>query len=67
MWARGKTISAHCPKSVITAESLYFIEQFKAWKQLGSCDIASIGAKTADAFAVLEQVLCEENVNGEIK
>ena len=67
MWARRGVSSLQCPKSVITAKSLYFLEQFRWWKQLGGWDPASMDAKTADAIGVLEQALSEENENGEIQ
>ncbi len=66
MWARSGVISLHCPKSVITAQSLYLIEQFRFWKQLGGANPESMSAKTAEAIAALDEAWGVENQHGEI-
>ncbi len=66
MWARSGVISAHCPKSVITAQSLYFLEQFRFWKQLGGGNSESMSAKTAEAVVILDEAWRAENQRGEI-
>ncbi len=53
-----------CPKSIITAQSLNYLEQFAFWKHFGGQDVWSMEAKCADAFVVLEQALQEENQSG---
>lgn len=67
IWARGQVSSISCPKSVITAQSLYFLERFGFWKEFGGTSIWSIEAKTADAFLVLEQACRMENQRGEVQ
>ena len=54
-----------CPKSVITAESVYYLETFRWWKQLGGGCLWSMDAKAADAILLLEQLWEAENKNGE--
>jgi hypothetical protein len=60
-------LSSQCPKSVITSESLYYLEQFRYWKEVRSGDLYSMDAKTADAVLVLEQAWKLENQRGEIE
>jgi hypothetical protein len=66
VWARNGVVSSHCPKSVITSESLYYLEQFRYWKQLGSEALNSMEAKTVDAVLLLEQAWRLEKQDGEI-
>ncbi|MFL6352381.1 MAG: hypothetical protein ACJ74Z_11105 [Bryobacteraceae bacterium] len=67
VWARGGVFSTQCPKSVITAQSLYFIDQFAFWKEFGGKSIWGIEAKTAEALLVLDQAWRMENQNGEVQ
>ena len=60
-------ISSECPKSVITAQSLYFIEQFKVWKQFGGTDVLSMNAKAAEALMVLDEAVQVEKQRGEVE
>jgi hypothetical protein len=66
VWARRNVVSIGCPKSTITAQSLYFLEQYAMWKQFGSVNAGELEAKTADALLVLEQAQMEEEKDGEI-
>jgi hypothetical protein len=43
-----------CPKSIITGESLRFIEEFQIWKRFGCADIWSMPARTVEAISILE-------------
>jgi hypothetical protein len=52
---------------VITAQSLYFLEQFGFWKEFGGTSIWSVEAKTADALLALEQAWRMENQSGEVQ
>ncbi len=56
--------SSQCPKSVITAASLTYLEQYAVWKQLGGIDPERIDVKTADAIVLLEQTWKKETTNG---
>jgi hypothetical protein len=60
VWARGKIVAFHCPKSIITAESLAFIEQFFYWRSCGG-DLWSLDAKSADAMLVLQEETVKES------
>jgi hypothetical protein len=65
VWARGAVVSARCPKSIITAESLLFLEQFRWWKELGG-NVSSIEAKNAEALVLLEREWRTEMQNGKL-
>ena len=65
VWARGPIVLQRCPKSLITGQSLYFIEQFKVWKQLGG-NVWSLDAKSAEALLLLEREWRKENENGKV-
>jgi len=65
VWARRGVFSLQCPKSVITAYSMYLLDVFQWWKQLGGGDIWSFDAKVADAMILLESAWREEKKNGE--
>ena len=55
VWARGVVFSFGCPKSVITAQSLYFVEQFGFWKQFGGTSLWHLQAKSAEALILLDE------------
>jgi hypothetical protein len=54
-----------CPKSLITAQSLSLLEQFRIWKEFGGGTPWSLEARTADAFLILDKALKMEIENGE--
>lgn len=60
VWARAGVAVSQCPKSLLTAESLGWIEEFHAWKRLGWPGPERLGARQAEAFMVLEQELAAE-------
>ena len=55
VWARGEVFTTQCPKSLITAQSLHFLEQFRVWEGSGRGSLWSMAAKSAEALLVLEQ------------
>lgn len=55
VWARNSVSCERCPKSVVTAESLTYLEQFGVWKQLGGQSLWAFDAKAADAIILLDQ------------
>ena len=65
IWAREGVIAFECPKSIITAQSLYFLEQFRTWKQFGGGALWGLEAKTTDAILVLEQAYQKEKERGQ--
>ncbi|MGH9582568.1 MAG: hypothetical protein ACRD4O_06505 [Bryobacteraceae bacterium] len=67
VWGRGGVFTSSCPKSMITAESLFFVEQFQWTRQFGAGDLWRLPAKTADALAVLEEAWKMETQRGQIE
>jgi hypothetical protein len=65
VWARGETISKRCPKSIITADSLYFLAQFQLWKETAE-GLSGMDAKSADAVLLLEREWQMEEENGKV-
>jgi hypothetical protein len=59
-------VAFQCPKSIITPQSLRFIEQFMFWKRCGG-DLWSLDAKTADAVLLLQAESSKESANEENK
>jgi len=57
--------SIHCPKSVITPQSLYLLDQFRYWKEGGGGGLWHMQAKTADAVMMLERAWQMEIQRGE--
>jgi len=64
VWVRRRVFLDTCPRSFVSAESIGLVEAFGAWKLVGSGDFASLPARTADAFCVLENELRAEMNNG---
>jgi hypothetical protein len=70
VWARGRTATEECPKSLVTPQSLEWIERFFTWKFAGGggphdfaqngglralCAFEDMTARDADAFLILER------------
>ena len=53
VWIRGQAGTEECPKSMVTAGSLEFLEKFYVWKLAGG-SWAETTAREADAFMILE-------------
>ena len=56
-----------CPKSVITSESLYFLEVFRYWKEAGGGGLFEMEAKAAEAILILEKAWQLERENAEVE
>jgi len=67
VWARGHVISKHCPKSVITGQSLHWLEIFRFWKSMGAGPVWDMPAKCADALLLLEKEWQKEMENGKVQ
>jgi hypothetical protein len=63
VWARGKHFSTECPKSYITAESLYLIERYYVLKRFGIKDIRQLPARVVDALLILERDHAEDTTH----
>lgn len=64
VWARNGAATEECPKSLVSAESIRWLEEYFVWKLADGGDVRSMPARQVDAFLVLEQELRVEN-NGE--
>lgn len=50
-----------CPKSVVTGESLAFLEEYQARKTFGDfAGVNDLPARSVDAFSLLEQLVAKE-------
>jgi hypothetical protein len=64
VWARNGIAVSSCPKSVITGESLAWIEEYQARRTFGDFGgMRELPGKTVDAFCLLEQLLAKERSN----
>jgi hypothetical protein len=64
VWVRGEAVTFRCPKSIVTPQSLTFIEQFLYWKRFGG-NVWDLEAKSADAIWVLQEESLKEKINEE--
>ncbi len=55
VWARRRVSTDQCPTSVISAQSLAWIEQFYVWKRLGPNYPSELSAREVEAFLILDQ------------
>ena len=55
VWARRRVSTDRCPTSVVSAQSLAWIEQFYVWKRLGTNYPGELPAREIEAFLILEQ------------
>jgi len=53
VWARKHAQAEECPKSLVTGESLAFVEEFFIRRQLGMADTLELAARKVDAFVIL--------------
>jgi hypothetical protein len=54
VWGRRQIAVTRCPKSVITGESMYLLEEFSAWKLCAAGSLRTMPARVADAILILE-------------
>ena len=60
VWARKRAVATSCPKSLVSAESLAWIEEYYAWKFAGVGGYRTLNARQLDAFCTLEHELRAE-------
>jgi len=60
VWARGPVATDVCPKSLITAESVGWIEEFLVWKRLGLMLTRETNIRQVEAFLILEEQISSE-------
>ncbi|MBZ5603326.1 MAG: hypothetical protein LAO79_13580 [Acidobacteriia bacterium] len=54
VWARGRVGAEECPKSLVTAQSVEWVERFWLWKFSGGA-LSDMKARDGDAFLILEK------------
>ena len=64
VWARKHVTTSTCPKSLVTPESLAWLEEFVAWRKLGKMRAEELSARDAEAFLILESEWGAETQNG---
>jgi len=60
VWARGPVATDVCPKSMITAESIGWIEEYLIWKRLGLTLNLETNVRQVEAFLILEEQVLSE-------
>jgi len=60
VWARRRAVAEQCPRSLITGESLAWLEGFYARKKLGGPPVVEMSARQVQAFLLLERELAAE-------
>ena len=64
VWARRRVSTDTCPTSLISAQSLTWIEQFWVWRRLGPGYPGELSAREIEAFLILEREAQEEVSHG---
>jgi hypothetical protein len=64
VWARKRVSTGTCPTSLISAQSLTWIEQFWVWRRLGPSYPGDLSAREIEAFLILEREAQEEVSHG---
>ena len=55
VWARRRVSTDSCPTSMVTAQSLAWIEQFYVWRKLGPKYPGELSAREVEACLILEK------------
>ena len=64
IWARKYVSTDVCPTSLITAQSIGWMEEFFVWKRLRLGLPFTLSARQAEAFLILEEQLSLEEHSG---
>jgi len=54
VWGRRQVAVTRCPKSIITAESMYLLDEFNVWKRYPSAPLHALPARVVDAILILD-------------
>jgi hypothetical protein len=65
VWARGRVSLTSCPTSYVTSESIALLEEFHAWKLLGTGSFYELPVRLVEAIFVLENELRMETSDGQ--
>ncbi len=60
VWIRRNIQTDTCPKSLVTAQSINFLEEFAAWRGGLMTDVNSLSSRQIEAFQLLENEVAEE-------
>jgi len=60
VWMRGSARVTECPKSLISPDSIAWLESYQARRTFGFGDIMHLPARAVDAFSILEIELAAE-------
>ena len=55
VWARGRAAAEECPTSLVTPQSVDWVERFFARKLTGGGSVMEMPARQADALLMLEK------------
>ena len=64
VWGRKSAQAEECPKSLITGESLAFVEEFLVRRRLGMQYEPGLSARKVDAFLMLRDEMEREEQDG---
>jgi hypothetical protein len=64
VWIRNRIHTDVCPKSIVQAQSLGWIEEYAVWRRMGGVRTDELSAKQVDAYLVLEAELRAEQNDG---
>jgi hypothetical protein len=64
VWARRRVSTDTCPTSLISAQSLTWIEQYYVWRSFGPNYPGQLSAREIEAFLILEREAQEEVSHG---
>ena len=64
VWARGAIATDECPTSLITGQSIGWVEEFIVWRRLRPSLPCDLNARQAEAFLILEEQLELEKQSG---
>ena len=60
VWMRAGARVTECPRSLISPDSIAWLESYQAGRTFGFGDIKNLPARTIDAFSILEMELAAE-------
>jgi len=64
IWARKRVSTDQCPTSVVSAQSVSWIEQFYVWRRLRESYPGELSAREVEAFLILEGEAQAEESDG---
>ena len=64
VWARKGVGLYECPKSFISAASLRWLEEYFTRRRLSGWRIEELEAREAEAFGLIDELLCREKEDG---